>query len=42
MDKQTQPRVGNPLAVVLWVLVGTGLAFGIGSTVVDAIALFTG
>lgn len=39
MDNQ---KTGNPLAVVLWVLVASGLAYGIGMTVIKASALFTG
>lgn len=35
-------RTGNPLAIVLWVLVGTLLIFGITRTVITATALFTG
>lgn len=31
----------NPLAYVLWVLVGAGLAYGVFETVVKAISLFT-
>jgi hypothetical protein len=31
----------NPLAYVLWVLVGAGLAYGVYETIVKAIALFT-
>ena len=38
----TTPRVGNPLAVVLWLIVGAGLAYGISQTVIKAAALFTG
>ncbi|WP_436968583.1 MFS transporter small subunit [Demequina lignilytica] len=32
----------NPLAYVLWVLVGAGLIYGISQTAVKAFALFTG
>lgn len=32
----------NPLAIVLWLIVGTGLAYGISQTVVTAAGLFTG
>ena len=32
---------GNPLAYVLWVLVGAGLAYGIYETIVKAGTLFT-
>lgn len=33
---------GNPAAIVLWVLVASGLAYGLGQTVIKAAALFTG
>ena len=33
--------VHNPLAYVLWVIVGSGLAYGIYETVVKASKLFT-
>ncbi len=36
------PGVSNPLAYVLWVLVGAGLVYGISQTAVKAFALFTG
>lgn len=31
----------NPLAYVLWVLVGAGLAYGVFETIVKAFSLFT-
>ena len=31
----------NPLAYVLWVIVGVGLAYGVYQTAVKAITLFT-
>ena len=31
----------NPLAYVLWVVVGAGLAYGISMTVIKSFALFT-
>lgn len=31
----------NPLAYALWVIVGSGLIFGISQTVIKAAALFT-
>lgn len=32
---------GNPLAYVLWVLVGAGLAYGVVQTIVKSFSLFT-
>lgn len=32
----------NPLAIVLWLIVGTGLAYGISQTAITAAGLFTG
>ncbi len=32
---------GNPLAYVLWVLVGAGLAYGVFQTIVKSFSLFT-
>lgn len=32
----------NPLALVLWVIVGTALVFGVTRTAITAAALFTG
>lgn len=32
----------NPLAVVLWVIVGSGLLYGISQTAMTAAGLFTG
>jgi len=32
----------NPLALVLWVIVGAGLVYGVSQTVIKAAALFTG
>ncbi len=32
---------GNPLAYVLWVLVGVGLAYGVFETIVKAFSLVT-
>ena len=34
-------RTSSILAYVLWVIVGSGLAYGISQTVIKAIALFT-
>jgi hypothetical protein len=31
-----------PLAIMLWIIVGTGLLYGVSQTVVKASALFTG
>lgn len=31
-----------PLAIVLWVIVGAGLTYGVSQTVIKASALFTG
>jgi hypothetical protein len=33
---------GNPLALVLWVIVGSALIFGVSQTAMKAAALFTG
>ena len=41
MERKT-PRASNPLAYVLWVLVGAGLLYGISQTAIKAFALFTG
>jgi hypothetical protein len=35
-------RTSNPLGIVLWVIVGAGLLFGISQTAIKAAALFTG
>lgn len=35
-------RAPNPAAWVLWVLVGSGLLYGLGQTAIKAAALFTG
>lgn len=35
-------RRTNPLALTLWVVVGSGLAYGIAQTAIKAAALFTG
>lgn len=32
---------GNPLAYVLWAVVGAGLAYGVFETIVKAFSLFT-
>ena len=32
----------NPLAVVLWLIVGSGLAYGTSQTAITAAGLFTG
>lgn len=32
----------NPLAIVLWLIVGTGLVYGISQTAITAAGLFTG
>jgi hypothetical protein len=43
MSDEKRPRgLTNPLAYVLWALVGTGLLYGVSQTVIKAIALFTG
>ncbi|GIG53499.1 MFS transporter small subunit [Demequina activiva] len=42
MSNQTPRRTGNPLAIVLWVIVGAGLVYGVSQTVIKASALFTG
>lgn len=40
-DKKVK-GTSNPLAYVLWVLVGAGLLYGVSQTAVKALALFTG
>lgn len=40
-DKKTRGG-SNPLAYVLWVLVGGGLLYGVSQTAIKAFALFTG
>lgn len=37
-----EKTVRNPLAIVLWLIVGTGLAYGISQTAITAAGLFTG
>lgn len=41
MTETPSPR-RYPLAIVLWVVVGIGLLYGISQTVIKASALFTG
>ncbi|MDN4479891.1 MULTISPECIES: MFS transporter small subunit [Demequina] len=41
-DKNTAPRRTNPLAIALWVVVGSGLVYGVTQTAIKAAALFTG
>lgn len=41
-DKNTAPRRTNPLAIALWVVVGSGLVYGVSQTAIKAAALFTG
>ncbi|WP_297081368.1 hypothetical protein [uncultured Demequina sp.] len=42
-DRNEAPRhSSNPLAIVLWVIVGSGLLYGVSQTVIKAAALFTG
>jgi len=41
-SEETQPRTGNPVAIVLWVVVAAGLLYGVSQTVIKASALFTG
>ncbi len=41
-DAVTQRSASNPAAWVLWVLVGSGLLYGLGQTAIKASALFTG
>lgn len=31
-----------PLAIILWIIVGAGLVYGVSQTVIKASALFTG
>ncbi|WP_454300246.1 MFS transporter small subunit [Salana multivorans] len=38
----TRKSASNPVAWVLWVLVGSGLLYGLGQTAIKASALFTG
>ncbi len=43
MDNDTRVKgTSNPLAYVLWVIVGAGLLYGVTQTVIKATALFTG
>lgn len=42
MENEKQPKTGNPLAIVLWVIVGSGLIYGVSQTIIKASALFTG
>lgn len=42
MSRRTSTRPANPLAIVLWVIVGAGLVYGVSQTVIKASALFTG
>lgn len=42
MTGETHSKRRYPLALVLWVIVGTGLAYGIIQTAIKASALFTG
>ena len=48
MSKEVEPAVAceevarNPLAIVLWVIVGSGLLYGISQTAITAAGLFTG
>lgn len=41
-EKKTAPRRANPLALALWVVVGSGLVYGVSQTAIKAAALFTG
>ncbi len=41
-DSPKPNAASNPLAYVLWVLVASGLVYGVSMTVVKAAALFTG
>ncbi len=41
-DSTTPTTGSHPLAYVLWVLVGTGLVYGVTMTAVKAVVLFTG
>ncbi|MFW7414338.1 MFS transporter small subunit [Demequina sp. SO4-18] len=40
--KKTAPTRNNPLALGLWVVVGSGLIYGVTQTAIKAAALFTG
>lgn len=42
METEKKASTGNPLAVVLWVLVASGLAYGVAMTAIKTVALFTG
>lgn len=41
-ENEKTTSVGNPAALVLWLLVGAGLVYGLGQTAIKAAALFTG
>ncbi len=41
-DRTKRTTGSNPLAYVLWVLVGAGLLYGVTMTAVKAAVLFTG
>jgi hypothetical protein len=40
-ERRPDMTKGNPLAYVLWVLVGAGLAYGVFQTIVKSFSLFT-
>ena len=40
--RTSRKRTANPLAIVLWVIVGAGLLYGVTQTAIKASALFSG
>lgn len=40
--QESETRRTNPLAIGLWVVVGSGLVYGVTQTAIKAAALFTG